>query len=78
MTDDHNFFKAYVQSKLAESVLQKQVKKILEIEKTVRVKLAGEVIQGVQVVTVYSYIDIGTLKDLLSLPHVRSSIAIVS
>ena len=40
-TDDHKFFKAFVQSQLAESVLQKQVNKILKIEKVVHVKLAG-------------------------------------
>ena len=47
VTDDHKFFKAFVQSKLAESVLQNQPKKILEIDKTAGVKLAGEIIPGV-------------------------------
>ena len=47
VTDDHKFFKVFIQSRFAESVLQKQVKKVFEINKTVHVKLAGEVIPGV-------------------------------
>ena len=41
------FFIAFIQSRFAESVLQKQVKKVFEISKTVHVKLAGEFIPGV-------------------------------
>lgn len=46
VTDDHSFFKAFIQSSIAERVLQKEVKAVLDLKKTVRVKLAGEVIKG--------------------------------
>ena len=46
VTDDHAFFKAFVNSAIAEQVLRKEVEAVLEIRKAVQVKLAGEVIPG--------------------------------
>ena len=57
VTDDHAFFKAFIKSEVAERVLKNEVKAVLDIWKDVRVKLAGEVIPGMQVnmfVNVYS------------------------
>jgi hypothetical protein len=51
VTDDHAFFKAFIKSEVAESVLWKAV---LAIRKPVHVKLAGEVIQVNKFVNVYS------------------------
>ena len=47
VTDDHGFFKVFIQSMIAESVLQRETMKILELNKCVRVRLAGEIIPGV-------------------------------
>ena len=46
VTDDHCFFKAFIKSRLAEKVLRNEVKAILGIKKAVQVKLAVEVIPG--------------------------------
>jgi uncharacterized protein YpmB len=46
VTDDHAFFKAFIKSEVAESVLRNEVKAVLAIRKAVHVKLAGEVIPG--------------------------------
>ena len=42
VTDDHKFFKAFVQSKLTESVLQNQPKKLLKSTKLPELNLLGK------------------------------------
>ena len=46
VTDDHDFFKSFIQSDVAEKVLRKEVKTILEVQKTVKVKLVGKLSRG--------------------------------
>ena len=46
VTDDHAFYKEFVQTELAEKVLRSEVKEILGIRKAMHVKLAGEMILG--------------------------------
>ena len=48
VTEDYKFFKAFVRSRFAEDVLRELVTAVLQIgrERSIRVKLAGEVIPG--------------------------------
>ena len=46
VTDDHGFFKFFLQSKIVEETLHSVCARTLGINQGVRVKMAGEVIKG--------------------------------